>query len=207
MSFRSTALAAALSCVVCTTVFAAQGLPGTNDPDYKELVAYRLTLPTMQKMAQATRNLAAAIKNDPRFKRQQALEAELKKLQEKEEPTEADSARVEKLQAELEQLENSSGMSMTDAKTLSDMAAAINKEPIFAKSLADAGVEPREYAKFMLAFFQASMIHGMMKSGLVKEVPKDLAASVNMDNVKFIAEHEKELEAFAKEMESLKPPK
>src|SRR3712207_935597 len=90
----------------CVTTSAAQAVPGANDPDYKELVAYRLSMATVQKMGQATRNLAGAIKNDPRFKRQQALEAELKKLQEKEEPTEADSARIEKIEAELEQLED-----------------------------------------------------------------------------------------------------
>ena len=50
------------------------------------------------------------------------------------------------------------------------------------------------------------MIAGMMKSGLVKEVPKELAASVNMDNVKFVQEHEAELAAFAKAMEGLKTP-
>jgi hypothetical protein len=123
------------------SVAAAQSVRGTDDPDYKEIVAYRLTMPTVEKMGQATRKMAEAIKNDPRFKRQQALEAELDKLEAKEEPTEA------------------------------------------------------------------AMIHGMMKSGLVEEVPKELAASVNMENVKFVAEHEKELEAFGKEMQALRPKK
>jgi hypothetical protein len=57
----------------------------------------------------------------------------------------------------------------------------------------------------MLAYLQAGMIHGMMKSGQIKEVPKSMAGSVNMDNVKFVAEHEKEFEGFAKEMQALKP--
>ena len=190
-----------------TSVSAAQALQGADDPDYKEIVAYRLTLPTVQKMGQATRNMAEAIKNDPRFKRQQALEAELKKIEEKDNPAEADRARIEKLQQEIEELENSSGLSSENTKTLSDMANAIKKEPAIAKALADAGVDAREYAKFMLAYFQAAMVHGMMTSGLVKGVPKELAASVNMENVKFVAEHEKEFEAFGKEMQALRPPK
>ena len=190
-----------------TSVAAAQGVQGTDDPDYKEIVAYRLTMPTVQKMGQATRNMAEAIKNDPRFKRQQAVEAELKKIAAKDDLTDADQARIEKLEKELEELENSSGLSSENTKTLSDMANAIKKEPAIAKALADAGVDAREYAKFMLAYFQAAMVHGMMKSGLVKEVPKDLAASVNMENVKFVAEHEKEFEAFGKEMQALRPPK
>jgi hypothetical protein len=44
------------------------------------------------------------------------------------------------------------------------------------------------------------MIAGMMKSGVVKEVPKELAATVNMENVKFMQEHEAEVEAFARLM-------
>ena len=44
-------------------------------------------------------------------------------------------------------------------------------------------------AKFMLAYMQAGMIHGMMKSGMIKEVPKNLAAQVSMENVKFFKEH------------------
>jgi hypothetical protein len=188
----------------CTTPLAAQTVPGTDDPDYKEILAYRLTVPAMQRMAQAARNLAAAARTDPRFKRQQAIEAEIEKLRSKEEPSEADQARIEKLEAELEQLEESV-FSAENTKTLSDMAAAFKKEPIVAKAFADAGVEPREFATFMLAYFQAGMIHGMMKSGHLKEVPKNMAGSVNMDNVKFVAEHEKEFEAFAKEMQALKP--
>jgi hypothetical protein len=186
-----------------TTPLAAQTLPGTDDPDFKEVLAYRLTMPAVQRMVQAARNLAVAAKNDPRFQRQQALEAEIEKLRSKEEPSEADEARIAKLEAELEQLEKSV-FSGENTKTLSEMAAAMKKEPIVAKAFADAGVEPREFAKFMLAYFQAGMIHAMLKSGQMKEVPKNLASSVTMDNVKFVAEHEKEFEAFAKEMEALK---
>ena len=186
-----------------TTPLAAQTLPGTDDPDYKEILAYRLTVPAMQRMAQAARNLAVAARTDPRFKRQQAIEAEIEKLRSKEERSEADEDRIEKLETELKQLQESV-FSAENTKTLSDMAAALKKEPIVAKAFADAGVEPREFAKFMLAYLQAGMIHGMMKSGQIKEVPKNLAGSVNMDNVKFVAEHEKEFEAFAKEMQALK---
>lgn len=205
MITRSTFLVFALC--VCAAPLAAQTIPGTDDPDFKEVVAYQLTMPKVQKMMQATRNFAEAIKNDPRFKRQQAIEAELDKLREKEEPTEADGARIEKLEAELEELENSTDLAGDNNRTLSELAAAMNKEPMMAKAFAAAGVDAREYAKFMLAYMQAGMVHGMMKSGMVKEVPKNLAASVNMDNVKFVAEHEKELEALMKEFEALKPQK
>lgn len=208
MHVRTFSVAVAVALVLAfASSAAAQGVPGTDDPDYKEILAYRLTLPTVQKMGQATRNMAEAIKNDPRFKRQQALEAEIEKLDAKSDLTEADQARLDKLEQELEELENSSALGADSKDTLSDMAAAIKKEPAIAKALTDAGVDAREYATFMLAYFQAAMVHGMMKSGMVKDIPKELAAAVNMENVKFVAQHEKEFEAFAKEMEALRPRK
>jgi hypothetical protein len=205
MRHRALSLASVVLLWSATTL-AAQPASGTDDPDYKEIMAFRLTMPTVQKMVEGTRNMAAAIKNDPRFKRHQAIEAELDKLREKDELTDADQARMQKLETELEELQDD-GISLNSNATLSEMAASINKEPIMKKALADAGVDARDYAKFMLAYFQAAMVHGMMKSGLVKDVPKDLAATVNMDNVKFLADHETELAAVMKEFESLKPPK
>jgi hypothetical protein len=53
-----------------------------------------------------------------------------------------------------------------------------------------------------MAAFQAGMVAGMMKQGLIKEVPPEMAATVNMDNVKFVQEHEAELEAFGKTMKA-----
>jgi hypothetical protein len=197
----STFLFIALSVSVSSVT--AQTIPGANDPDLKEILAYQLTMPKVLKMMQATRNFAEAVKNDPRFKRQQAIEAELEQLRDKEEMTDADVARVEKLEAELETLERATDLSGDNTSSLSQMAAAMKKEPLIANALSAAGVDAREYATFMLAYFQAGMVHGMTKSGLVKEIPKQLAATVNMDNVKFVAEHEKELEALTKEFESL----
>jgi hypothetical protein len=191
--------------LLCLPAIARAQMPGANDPDAKELAAYTITVPTLNKVVQATRLLAEGIKSDPRFLKQQSLKADIKKLQEKEEPSEADSAKLEKLQAELEQLEQGV-FGPEDAKTLAQMAARIQREPVMAKALAGAGLDAREYAKFTLAYFQAAMIAGMMKSGMIKEVPKELAASVNMDNVKFVQEHEAEIAAFAKALEGLRTP-
>jgi hypothetical protein len=191
--------------LLCLPAIARAQIPGANDPDAKELAAYKITVPTLNKVVQATRNLVEGIKSDPRYLKQQSLKAEIKKLQDKEAPTEADSTKLEKLQEDLDQLEDGV-FSAEDAKTLTQMAARIQKEPVMAKALAAAGLDAREYAKFTLAYFQAAMIAGMMKAGMVKEVPKELAASVNMDNVKFVQEHEAELAVFAKAMEGLKTP-
>ncbi len=203
--FRTVTTILSAFVLLCLAATAHAQMPGANDPDAKELAAYKITLPTLNKVVQATRNLVEGIKSDPRYIKQQSLKAEIKKLQEKEEPSEADSAKLEKLEAELDQLEEGV-FGANDAQTLTQMAARIEKEPVMAKALSAASLDAREYAKFTLAYFQATMIAGMMKSGLVKEVPKELAASVNMDNVKFVQEHEAELAAFAKAMEGLKTP-
>jgi hypothetical protein len=169
--------------------------PGSNDPDYKEVVAYRLTVATMNKVMQAQRDLADAMKEDPRFIKVEGLRAEIEKLREKDDMTKADEARLEKLEEELNDSSNNN-----NPQTLSQMAAAINDVPAARAALAGAGLDAREYTKFSLAAMQAGMIAGMMKSGVVKEVPKELAATVNMENVKFMQEHEAEVEAFAKLM-------
>ena len=196
----------AVTLLVLTLPAAARAqLPGTNDPDYKELVAYRLTIPTLNKVVQATKTLAESARKDPRFQKMQALGAEIKKLEAKEERSEADETRLEQLKEELEKSQQSV-MTSEDTKTLSQMAAAINREPLFKNALASAGLDAREYAKFSLAYFQAAMVAGMMKSGMIKEVPKEMAAAVNMENVKFVQEHEAEMAAFAKAMEALRSP-
>jgi hypothetical protein len=152
---------------------------------------------------QATRNLAAAARNDPRFKKRQALKAEIKKLEEKEEPTEADETRLEQLRADVEKLEQSVFPKSDNNQTLSQMAAAMEKEPLFKQALVSAGLTGREYAKFLFAYLSAGMVAGMMEQGVIKEVPKELAGSINMDNIKFVQAHKAELQAFQKEMQSL----
>ena len=196
-SFRN-AVSAVLVLLVPAAVLAQT--PGTNDPDYKEVVAYRLTVATMNKVMQAQRELTDAMKQDPRFIKVEGLQAEIKKLREKDDMTEADEARLEKLEEELSQAKGTDSSNNNNAQTLSQMAAAINNVPAAKAALAGAGLDAREYAKFSLAAMQAGMIAGMMKSGVVKEVPKELAAAVNMENVKFMQEHEAEVEAFARLM-------
>ena len=181
-------------------------VPGSNDPDLKEIVAYRLTLPALQKVMQASTNMAEAAKRDPRYLKQAAVKAEIDKLEAKDDLTDAEEERLEKLRSDLEQLEQANPNVADNTKTLSEMAAAIEREPLAAKALASAGISAREYAKFMLAYFQAGMVAGMMKQGLIKEVPKDLAATVNMDNVAFVREHEAEFEAFANAMKNAEKP-
>jgi hypothetical protein len=200
--FKALAVTVGLYALMLIPARAYAQVPAANDPDLKELVAYRLTVPALNKVIQATKNMAEAAKNDPRFKKQAALQAEIQKLEAKDERTDADEERLAQLRADLDEEEQKSGMA-DDAKTLSEIAAAMEKEPLAAKALADAGISARDYAKFTMAAFQAGMVAGMMKQGLIKEVPPEMAATVNMENVKFVQEHEAELEAFGKTMKAL----
>jgi hypothetical protein len=79
------------------------------------------------------------------------------------------------------------------------MEALIRKFPPMANGLRKAGMSPREYATFMLAMVQASMVAGFRKSGMIKELPPE----VNPENVKFVEEHEAELKAMQAEWEKL----
>lgn len=198
-SLLTTALALLAFVASSTAVLARQA---TLDPDDKELRSYTLTTASMKQFVAATRAMMTAAKADPRYAEVMKLEAEIEKLEAKEEPSDADIERLEKLNAQLEMLEDKlPQVNMADAsmKSLTDVENAIKSEPLMANALASAGMSPRDYAKFTLAFFQAAMIHGMQKSGLVKEVPKDLQATVNMANVKFIQDHEAEINALMAE--------
>ena len=181
---------------------------GTVDADTKELRTYELTVSAMKQFVTATRNMAAAAKKDPRYRELVKRRAEIEQLAAKEEMTEADKQRLEKLRADLEAFEDQlPGLSLnaSEKMTLSDLEAQIRREPIAADALKSAGMSPREYATFALAFFQAAMIHGMQQSGMIKEVPKELQAQINMNNLKFVAEHQAEIKALMAELQALNP--
>jgi hypothetical protein len=188
------ALVAAL--VASTTAAATQ----QKDPDAQEIASYRLTMEGVNKVAAATRAMVAEMKKDPKFQELMKLDADIKALEKKEERTEAEDETLEQLKSKKEELSDSlDNMSMNDAKTLSDMEAQIRKFPPLMNALRSAGMTPREYSKFTLAMLQAGMVAGFKKSGLVKEIPKEVSA----ENVKFVEEHEAELKALQQEWEAL----
>ena len=128
------------------------------------------------------------------------LDADIKALERKDELTDAEDARLQQLKEKKEQLSQAfADGSLGDSKSLSEMAANIQKFPPMANGLKAAGMTPREYATFMMAMLQASMVAGFKKSGMLKEAPKDVSA----ENVTFIEQHQKELEALQEEFRAL----
>jgi hypothetical protein len=180
------ALAAVLSLAVPPAPQAAASKAQT-DADMKELAGYTLTMETLNKVDRAMRAAVVEIKKDPRFAEAAKIEAELKALKKKEEPTEADEKRQEELERRLEALKDDA-MNMNDAQTISQMAAKIEKFAPMMAGLRSAGLTAREYAKFMMAVLQAGMTAGMQKAGMLKEIPP----GTNPANVKFMLEHEED---------------
>lgn len=188
--------------VMVATVTGAWAQTKPMDADTKEIASYRLTMEGVNKVAAATRAMAAEMKKDPRFQEMMKLDADIKALEKKDELTDAESTKLEQLKEKKEQLSQVfEDGAMSNAKSLSEMAAGIQKFPPMANGLRAAGMTPREYATFMLAMLQASMVAGFKKSGMMKDA--DVPPEVNMENVRFIEQHQKELEALQKELQAL----
>ena len=188
---------------------AAQQKPQTADE--KEVVAYVLTMDTLNRVMRATKAMYQEMMKDPRFKQVADIEAEIAKLEEKSSKLddglpEAEQERLDALRQKKEELEDNddSTSSMSNAKTLSEMEAAVRKMPGLVPALQREGLSPREYAKFWIAFWTSGMAYGFQKAGYGS---KDANEMVNPANLKFFAEHEKEIEALQKEFEALGKPK
>ena len=180
---------------------------GFSAADSKELASYRLTMETTNKVRALMRAVTQEMTRDPKFQALQKTKREIETLSKKEELTDAESDRLDKLQTLAEEQEESldqadGGMDMSSAQNLNEMEAAIKMNPRFIAALTSAGLTPREYSKYMLASLMAGMVAGFQKSGMVQGLPKELK-EVHPDNVKFMIEHEAELDAMRKEMEDL----
>ena len=188
-----------LVCLLLTTAFAplaAQNLSA----DEKELAAYRLTMPTVRKVAAATLAMAEEEKRDPIVIELAKIKAEMKVYEEKDELTAAEEAALEKLAergAALEQKRSSEQPDLGPNATLGDMEARIRKHPKAAAILAREGITPREYVRCMMALLQAAMVEGFSqgKADLAK-----LPAGVNPENIKFVRDNKAELDAMQKIM-------
>lgn len=207
MSLRSRSLPVALLTLITATPLAAQTGPQTADD--KEVYAYVLTMDGLRKVLRATGAMIEEMKKDPTYRQIAALEAEIKSLEDKGEKaddglSEADEERLTSLREKHEKLEESVEKSnpMNAAKTLSEMEAAARKTPALGAALQREGLSLREYAKFWIAFWSTGFAHALQKQG---QTSKELTSVVNPVNLKFFAEHEKEIEALIKEHEFVKP--
>lgn len=181
--------------------------------DEKELAAYVLTMPTLNKVMAATRMMAQEMRQDPKVQQLMKLNAQIDQLEKQLEPLQAKdqttpaedkqieslSEQIEKLSEQKEQAEEAmsdAAPSMGNAETLDDMERGMAKFPPMVRALKSQGLTPREYAKFMMAMLQAGMIYGFSQG---KVDYAKLPAGVNPENIKFIIAHKAELDAMQKE--------
>jgi preprotein translocase subunit SecD len=160
------------------------------DPDLKELSTYTLTMDTLNKVDRSMRAAMAEMKKDPKFQEIQKLKAELEALKKNDEPTDAEQQRMETIEQRVDALEEAvTPMKMKDAATISEMAAAFQKEPRLTAALQREGLTTRELSKFMLAMIQAGFAAGMQKAGMLKTTPE----GTNPANIKWFLEHEEDI--------------
>jgi hypothetical protein len=180
----------------------AQQPKAAADADTRAVASYRLTMPMVQKVAAAMQTFAAEMQKDPKVAQIAAMEASIAKLEAKAENaelSEAEEKQLEDLQQKKEALENDDDDSSNSGGSIADMEAAVRKQPALLNALQSQGISAREYATFMMAYIQAAMTYGMQKQGYLKEIP----AGVNVENVKFMSEHEAELAIIQKQFEAL----
>lgn len=184
--------------------------------DEKELAAYVLTMPTLNKVMAAMRVMAQEMRKDPKYQQLmkfdadiEALEKQLEPLQAKDETTPAEDKKIESLLEQVEKLREqkeqaeeamSELVPMGNMRSLDDMERGMAKFPPMVRALKSQGLSPREYAKFMMVMLQAGMIYGFSQG---KVDYAKLPAGVNPENIKFIIAHKAELDAMQKEFATL----
>ena len=157
----------------------AQGRPA--DADTREVLAYTLTMPKLRQLNQVLEDLYRQQEADPAYQRLLAKKRELAALNEKDELTDAEQERMAQLEEEIAEAEDAEDDAENVDQSLSAMAARMAADPRVAGALKRAGLEAREAVTIQLALFQAALTAGLLESGTVKEIPKE----VNAENVKF----------------------
>jgi len=185
------------SVLAVTVATPSQSGKAGGNADLKELSTYTLSMDTLNKVDRVMRTFAVEIKKDPRFQEATRLEAEMKALEKKfqdAEPTEAEQKRFEAIEARLDALKDDGSLNMSDAQTISDMAAKIQKYPAMVSALQREGLNTRDFAKFTMAMLQAGLAAGLQKAGMLKGTPE----GTNPANIKWILEHEAEIAKMQK---------
>jgi hypothetical protein len=197
MTWTSTACAA-----LALTLAAAAPALAQQDPDSRELAAYRLTTDGLAKYAATMRALVPELQKDPRYQELQRIHVEIRQLEDKEDLTRADERRLDRLYARQEELEDAfDGLDLGEAATLTEMEANLRGFPPMAHALRAAGFAPRDFAKFMLVLTQAGLTYAMQQQGLLDRIPDGVA----VENIRFVERHAAEIERLTAEFATLFP--
>lgn len=185
---------------VTATASAQRRQSSADDADTKEIAAYKLTEPVLQKVVVATKTMADAIQQDPKYRTYMAAEKELAALQKKEEQTAADEARIEALEKQIEAFKQSEEKGAgNDTQSLADMERKIAAIPHMSESLTKAGLSAHEFAVFEMCALQAGMVAGLEKSG---QKLNALPSGIQPANVQFMKDHEQDFKALTESMKA-----
>ena len=102
---RSVRLVLLATSMIMSLVSVANAQSGFSASDSKELASYRLTMDTTKKVFALMRAIAQDMASDPKFQALQKTKAEIAALSKKDELTDAESERLEKLQTQVEEQE------------------------------------------------------------------------------------------------------
>lgn len=180
-------------CLILLLNLAVSSAAQTLSADQKELASYTLTMPNVRKAAAALQRFQQIAAKHPKVQEAAKVQAEIDVLEQKDTRTEAEEARLEKLEARAEALDEEIDreVGMNANGTIDEIVARIEREPEAKAALAKEGLTPRDFAKTLLALLQAAMIKGFSQGGKV-DLAK-LPPGVNPANIKFVDEHEAEL--------------
>ncbi len=196
MSHFTTAVVTGFLAVGCWAAAGpgAAAAPVQADRDLQEVQGYRLSMDVVRKLTAVYKAAAAAEAKDPRRQQIAKKKAELKALEDKEEPTEAEQEKMAALADEIERLEESadSSVSLDGVTTLTEMARRLDGVPAFAAAVRGAGMTTREFATAQLALLQTGIAHALLKSSPGKQPPP----GVSKENLEFMRLHEQEIEAL-----------
>lgn len=181
----------ALLAVLVPTPTHAQARP--IDADTREVLAYRLTMPKLRQLNALYADLHRQEQADPDYQRLLKLKRELAALEEKEDLTAADEARMAELDAAIDALEQAEDEEEDEDQSLNGMVARMEAHPHVVGALKRAGLTAREAAVMQLAFFQAGLAAHLLEEGTVKAIPD----GVNAENVNFYQTYKAEIMALS----------
>lgn len=182
-----------LICIAPTTLAQAS----SASADEKEIAAYRLTAESLTKIKRAMRLSAEAEARSPKVQAQIKLQSAVDSLRKKDELSDAEQARLEKLEEQLAKAEEEDDLLADAEESLSQLAKRISEFKPLADALRQVGMTPREFGVWTMAYLEAAMAMSMKQSGMAKDIPKD----VNLANVKFVEVHIAEIKAMQEEYE------
>ena len=144
---------------------AATAAPAQGDRDLQEVQGYRLSMDVVRKLTAVYKAAAAEEAKDPRRQQIAKKKAELKALEGKEEPTDAEQERMASpgRRDRAARGERRSGVTLEGATTLSEMARRLDAVPAFAAAVRGAGLTTREFATAQLALLQTGIAHALLK--------------------------------------------